>query len=493
MHNEAGANLRRANDFCLCRHLLKPKEKYIHCEVAIKHVLFTDKLSTKLLIRSSAGLRWNTNITKIFPKPINDQSYSLYLIQCPSAIIFSMLSLYLHIPFCAHRCAYCDFNTYAGQEGLIPAYVDALRNEIRAAGEGTGSPRRVGTVFFGGGTPSLLTVPQFESILQTISTYFELVQDAELTFEANPGTVSADGLARLRQAGMNRISFGVQSANAEELHMLERTHSFPDVINAVKWARQAGFDNLNLDLIYALPEQTLQTWQNTLQRVVALHPEHLSLYALTLEHGTPFGRWASRGLLPLPDPDLAADMYEWAAAFLAEMGYVQYEISNWAVEKSDRGPLTVDRDSPSCSCRHNLQYWRNLDYLGLGAGAHGYAEGVRYSNVLRIKTYIERLSDLEYPISNFSFPLTPATVNHHKNTPHEDMQETMMTGLRLTGEGVSADVFQTRFGVALTDVFGKEINELLGFSLLEWAGESLRLSERGRLLGNQVFMRFVGE
>lgn len=390
-----------------------------------------------------------------------------------------MLSLYLHIPFCTHRCAYCDFNTYAGQEGLIPAYADALRNEIKAAGQGTGSPRRVGTVFFGGGTPSLLTAPQFESILQTISTHFELTPSAELTFEANPGTVSADGLARLRQAGMNRISFGVQSANTEELRMLERVHSFSDVIDAVKWARQAGFDNLNLDLIYALPEQTLQTWQTTVQRVVALHPEHLSLYALTLEHGTPFGRWASRGLLPLPDPDLAADMYEWSSDFLAQHGYYQYEISNWALQGRE--------------CRHNLQYWRNLDYLGLGAGAHGYAAGVRYSNVLRIKTYIDRLANIEYPISNVAFPLTPTTVNQHRNTSHEDMQETMMTGLRLTVEGISASVFQERFGLALTDVFGKEIDELLGFGLLEWAGESLRLSERGRLLGNQVFMRFVGD
>jgi oxygen-independent coproporphyrinogen-3 oxidase len=413
-----------------------------------------------------------------------------------------MLSIYLHIPFCTHRCAYCDFNTYAGQEGLIPAYVEALRNEIQAAGSGSSSPRSVGTVFFGGGTPSLMTPSQFESILRAISTHFELSPSAELTFEANPGTVSADGLAQLRRAGMNRISFGVQSANAEELRMLERAHSFTDVINAVKWARQAGFDNLNLDLIYALPEQTLQTWQVTLERVLALHPEHLSLYALTLEHGTPFGRWASRGLLPLPDPDLAADMYEWSADFLARQGYVQYEISNWAL---DSRPLTVDGgDSrstvhsipfgdrpPSFACRHNLQYWRNLEYLGLGAGAHGYAGGVRYSNVLRIKTYIERL--LNSPSTHSPFPFTPATVNHHTNTPHDDMQETMMTGLRLTGEGVSASVFQERFGVALTDAFGKEIDELLGFGLLEWADQSLRLSERGRLLGNQVFMRFVGE
>jgi oxygen-independent coproporphyrinogen-3 oxidase len=317
-------------------------------------------------------------------------------------------------------------------------------------------------------------------------------------------------LAQLRKAGMNRISFGVQSANAEELRMLERAHSFTDVINAVKWSRQAGFDNLNLDLIYALPEQTLQTWQVTLELALALHPEHLSLYALTLEHGTPFGRWASRGLLPLPDPDLAADMYEWSAEFLAQHGYVQYEISNWArddgADSADGGPLTVDRKTsdvgespstvhrlPSFACQHNLQYWRNLDYLGLGAGAHGYANGVRYSNVLRIKTYIDRLSNLEYPISNFAFPITPATVNQHKNTSRDDMQETMMTGLRLTGEGVSAAIFQSRFGVALTDAFSKEIDELLGYGLLEWAGESLRLSERGRLLGNQVFMRFVGE
>ena len=413
-----------------------------------------------------------------------------------------MLSIYLHIPFCTHRCAYCDFNTYAGQEGLIPAYVEALRNEIHAAGSGSSSPRSVGTVFFGGGTPSLMTPSQFESILRAISTHFELSPSAELTFEANPGTVSADGLAQLRRAGMNRISFGVQSANAEELRMLERAHSFTDVINAVKWARQAGFDNLNLDLIYALPEQTLQTWQVTLERALALHPEHLSLYALTLEHGTPFGRWASRGLLPLPDPDLAADMYEWSADFLARQGYVQYEISNWAL---DSRPLTVDGgDSrstvhsipfgdrpPSFACRHNLQYWRNLEYLGLGAGAHGYAGGVRYSNVLRIKTYIERL--LNSPSTHSPFPFTPATVNHHTNTPHDDMQETMMTGLRLTEEGVSASIFQERFGVALTEAFGKEIDELLGFGLLEWADQSLRLSERGRLLGNQVFMRFVGE
>jgi oxygen-independent coproporphyrinogen-3 oxidase len=321
-----------------------------------------------------------------------------------------------------------------------------------------------------------MTPSQFESILKTVAAHYELLPGLEATLEANPGTVSLDDLKGLRRAGLNRISFGVQSANPEELRMLERAHTYPEVINAVSWARQAGFDNLNLDLIYGLPEQTLARWQKTVESALTLRPEHLSLYALTLEHGTPFGRWASRGLLPLPDPDLAAEMYEWSAERLAAAGYAQYEISNWAL--------------PGRECRHNLQYWRNGDYLGLGAGAHGYAGGVRYSNVLRIKTYIQRLEQIGNALE---FPLSPATVNQHHNSRFEDMQETMMTGLRLTHEGIRASAFRERFGEELEDVFDKEIKELLGYQLLEWAGERLRLTVRGRLLGNQVFMRFVGE
>src|SRR3972149_57161 len=257
--------------------------------------------------------------------------------------------IYIHIPFCKHRCAYCDFNTYAGQEDSIPAYVTALINEIqfvglRAPERASGrcerrwnesetkveAPNNVHTVFFGGGTPSLLSAPQFDSILQALRAPFTFTADAEISIEANPGTVSPEKLNAIRASGINRISFGVQSANTEELHMLERIHNFFTVIEAVSTARKAGFDNLNLDLIYGLPEQTLSTWQTTLQRIVDLHPEHISAYALTLEHGTPFGRWSSKGLLPLPDPDLAAEMYEWTGETLEANGYVQYEISNWA-------------------------------------------------------------------------------------------------------------------------------------------------------------------
>jgi len=253
-------------------------------------------------------------------------------------------------------------------------------------------------------------------------------------------------------------------------------------------ARRAGYNNLNLDLIYGLPEQKMDAWQTTVKRILDLHPEHISAYALTLEHGTPFGRWASKGLLPLPDPDLAAEMYEWLGETLEANGYVHYEISNWA--------------KPNHECSHNIQYWRGLPYLAFGAGGHGYANGYRYSNALRIKTYIERIINSESDRIKSKFPLSPATVNQHKQTLQDDMSEYMVTALRLTLEGVSTQVFQIRFGASMQDIFGNEINELLKLGLIERhkssspnkggsRDEGLRLTKRGRLLGNQVFMRFV--
>jgi oxygen-independent coproporphyrinogen III oxidase len=400
-----------------------------------------------------------------------------------------MYSIYIHIPFCKHRCAYCDFNTYAGQEDSIPAYVDALIAEINFVGL-RADPKNIHTVFFGGGTPSLLSASQFASIMDALHAAFTFTADAEVSIEANPGTVSPEKLTAIRKAGINRISFGVQSTNTEELRMLEREHDFFTVIQAVSTARKAGFDNLNLDLIYGLPEQTLQTWQTTLQRIVELHPEHISAYALTLEHGTPFGRWSSKGLLPLPDPDLAADMYEYAGEFLENHGYVQYEISNWA---QDHGRSTQD-PMPSFACKHNLQYWRSLPYLAFGAGAHGYAAGYRYSNALRIKTYIERLSDPSSFILH-SFPLSPATVNQHKQLVKDDMSEYMLNNLRLVDAGAAESDFRLRFGSGLLDVYPKEINELIQSGLLEKRtsenSDIFRLTKRGRLLGNQVFLRFV--
>lgn len=386
-------------------------------------------------------------------------------------------AVYLHIPFCVHRCGYCDFNTYAGLEDLIPAYTTALCREIALVAQSAGERLPVHTIFFGGGTPSLLSEAQLESILFSLAEAFAWQPGIEISLEANPGTVSLASLQAMRRLGVNRLSLGMQSAHPGELRLLERQHDYPEVVRAVTAARQAGFDNLNLDLIYGLPEQELATWQHSLELALGLHPEHLSLYALTLEHGTPLKRWASRGLIPEPDPDQAAEMYEWADERLAEAGYEQYEISNWSRAQQP--------------CRHNLQYWRGLPYLGLGAGAHGYAAGVRTANVLAPAAYIARLESGAVQ----DFPRSPASASLTSVDRQAEIGETMMMGLRLTQEGVSEADFQARFGQSLEALFTAEIKELQSYGLLQWTGEAprrrLRLTPRGRLLGNQVFMRFL--
>jgi oxygen-independent coproporphyrinogen-3 oxidase len=330
----------------------------------------------------------------------------------------------------------------------------------------------------------------FEEIFAALHTTFNLQPEAEISLEANPGTLSLDYLRGLHYIGFNRISLGMQSARPDELRLLERQHDVPDVIRAVKWARQAGFDNLNLDLIYGLPHQTLDDWQRSLAVAVDLAPQHLSLYALTVEEGTPLHTWVSRGLLESVDPDLAADMYELASEKLAGAGFLQYEISNWA-KNSPNHPI-LQSSNPYFACRHNLQYWRNLPYLGLGAGAHGYFGGQRTANVLHPTAYITHLENLQ-PAAN-NLPRFPAAET--VNTIHRaaEMAETMIMSLRLTREGVSRTVFTQRFSDELTACYGPAIRRLIHLGLLEWAGPSenvLRLTSRGRLLGNQVFMEFL--
>ena len=393
-------------------------------------------------------------------------------------------SLYLHIPFCTHRCSYCDFNTYAGLENQIPGYVRALRREIDHLGTSAGERLPVHTIFFGGGTPSLLSAAQLAEILEEIARYFTLLPGLEITLEANPGTLSLAYLQALRETGVNRLSLGMQSANPGELRLLERQHDYKDVTQGVHWARQAGFENINLDLIFGLPYQSLQAWQQNLELALGLRPDHFSLYALTLEHGTPMEHWVARGLLSEPDPDLAAEMYEWSGGRLAQAGYRQYEISNWA---------RLDEGGQPLACKHNLQYWRNEPYFGLGAGAHGFAGGVRTANVLSPAAYVQRCASDRSNDNGQPFPRTPATVDVRQIDCETEMGETMMMGLRLTEEGVSRKQFEARFGVSLETAFGKPIRELQRTGLLEWAGEGdvLRLTPRGRLLGNRVFMEFV--
>jgi len=391
-------------------------------------------------------------------------------------------SIYLHVPFCQKRCAYCDFNTWAHKGHLIPAYVEALCKEVQDVAASAPERIRVKTIYFGGGTPSLLSAEQYQKIFDVLRRGFDLLPDGEITMEANPGTVSWEYFQHVRESGINRLSLGVQSSSPEELRFLGRIHDYPDAVNAVAWARQVGFDNVSLDLIFGIPGQTLESWQHTLELAVSLNVEHLSLYALTIEEGTPLGRWVERGIVSTPDDDLAADMYEWAETVLEDAGYQHYEISNWG-KRLGEGKIA--------SSRHNLQYWRNLPYLGFGAGAHGSLAGYRTEDVHRIEEYIQCMQTG----GRVEFPFSSGTIVRWPIDPWTEVQETMMMGLRLVDEGVSRQTFLERFGRPLEDYFGRDIDELQHKGLLEDSGadgDRLRLTRRGRLLGNQVFVHFVG-
>ncbi len=398
-------------------------------------------------------------------------------------------ALYLHIPFCRARCSYCDFNTYTTLGDLQGAYVAALIQEIRLVGAAGNRPG-VHTIFFGGGTPSLLTPEQVAAILSAARAAFAIDPDAEITMEANPGTVDEVYLSTVRAMGVNRLSFGVQSALPGELALLGREHDFAAAVAAVRAARAAGFDNLNLDLIYGLPGQSVADWERTLAAVLPQNVEHISLYCLTIEPGTPMQRWLHNGTIHAPDPDTAADQYEVACRELAAAGFDHYEISNWA--------------RPGRECRHNVVYWRNEPYLGLGAGAHGMAGGYRYQVVRQPRAYIRRMTDYELRMTNETgslttdhwplttpFPLSPAVAAHHRVDAAEAMSDTAITQLRLLDEGLDLAAFETRFGRAFDDVYRDEVRQLMGWDLLRRDDGRLLLTEKGRFLSNQVFYRFV--
>jgi len=384
------------------------------------------------------------------------------------------LSLYVHIPFCAARCGYCDFNTYAGQEAMIPQYVAALRAEMRLWAPVV-SERSVDTVFFGGGTPSLVPLGELEGVFETMREAFDLRPEAEVTLEANPGTVSPEYLRGLRTLGVNRISLGAQSFEHADLRRLGRIHSVADVERNVAAARAAGFDNLNLDLIFGLPGQTMASWKRSLEKALLLVPEHLSLYALTVEEGTPLARDVARGRTPAPDPDLQADMYLWAAERLEDTGYQQYEISNWAL--------------PGRRCRHNVRYWENRDWLGLGAGAHSHLDGARFSVERRPARYIAAV-EAAGAAAGDGLARMRQVVWIERPDRATAMADTITLGLRLV-EGVDLAVFQRRFTVDARGEFAGAIERGVADGLLEVTEDRLRLTRCGRLLANEALVRFL--
>jgi oxygen-independent coproporphyrinogen-3 oxidase len=393
------------------------------------------------------------------------------------------------MPFCETKCPYCDFNTYSGIEALMPTYIKALTKEINLWGrtlteKGNQGNRRqlVATVFFGGGTPSYLPLEHIAAVMDAVRTSFSLSTDAEVSLESNPGDVTHDRLAAWKQSGINRLSIGVQSLDDDLLNLLGRRHNAQDAQNAYRATRSAGFDNVNLDLMYGLPRQTIDQWQATLSRTIQMIPAHLSLYCLTLEEGTPLEAWVRQGNVPEPDPDLAADMYLLAEEMASQAGYVQYEISNWSL--------------PTRECRHNLIYWRNQPYLGVGPGAHSYMNGRRFSNLRSPRQYIQRMGDWTN-LSGNPYDLT-TFIEHglvdmvEAIDPRLEMAESLMLGLRLN-EGISEKEFRQHFGIDLRRAYQQEVEELTTFGLLQWEGDRLVLTQRGRLLGNEVFQRFLTE
>ncbi|MGD9712766.1 MAG: radical SAM family heme chaperone HemW [Thermomicrobiales bacterium] len=380
----------------------------------------------------------------------------------------SSIGVYVHVPFCSHICPYCDFNTYAGMDSLIPRYVDALCSDIPAF------PQRFGrksaeTLFLGGGTPSLLSGKDVQRIVQATAAAFDLHEEAEITLEANPNRVDERYFGDILKAGVNRLSLGAQTFDRRGLRVLGRQHEAEDVIAAVKSAKAAGFANISCDMIFGWPGQSHDVWRFDLERALAadLGLAHLSLYSLIVEPGTPMAEAVARGVLVPVGDDESADLYETACDLLADAGWIHYEIANWTRERARQS-------------RHNVIYWRNGDYAGFGAGAHWRIGNARRMNHLLPKIYIDAVEGGNEPASNAE-----------EITPRISMGETMMLGLRLLEEGVTAAEFAARHGVSLEDAFATPLTELSGLGLLDWDGVRARLTQRGMMLANDVCARFL--
>ena len=373
-----------------------------------------------------------------------------------------IVALYIHVPFCRRKCKYCSFISYQSREYDIPAYIIAIEKEL----ELRSCDCKINTIYFGGGTPSLLSSEQLSALLTTVRKHFQVAGNAEISLEANPGTVDLKYLTDIKVAGVNRLSLGVQSFNDDELCMLGRIHSSEEAVNAIKDARAGGFDNLNIDLIYGLPGQTVENWKDNLLKAIETNPEHISLYALTLEPEEELFKEIETGKLPGISADTAANQYELAEELLRKHGYVHYEISNWA--------------KPGRECRHNLVYWQGGDYLGAGVAAHSYLGKRRSANTGDLDEYIDVLSQNRLP---------PQDVDEIINSELE-IAESIILGLRLSN-GINLKDFEKRCGIDIIKSYRRQIDELSGFGLIEYDSASLRLTSRGRLLGNEVFWRFL--
>ena len=369
------------------------------------------------------------------------------------------LELYVHIPFCVRKCQYCDFLSSPSDEETKDRYIEALLKEIRAA-EHTENYEIV-SVFIGGGTPSALKAEAIASIMRTLQEQFFFCEDAEVTIEANPGTVDLEKLTIYRNVGINRLSLGLQSTDAEELKLLGRIHSYEEFLKSYEWAREAGFSNINIDLMFAIPGQTGEAWRQHLYQVAELNPEHISAYSLIIEEGTPFAEQN----LDLPDEDTEYQMYEDTAEILERYGYRQYEISNYAKQ--------------GYMCRHNAGYWQRREYLGFGLGASSLYRGMRFSNTRRMQEYLKESRNPD----QIRKDVTVLSRN-------EQIEEFMFLGLRMT-EGISEKKFEENFDVRLMDVYGDILQKYEETGFMEHIETKWRLTRKGIHVSNHILADFL--
>jgi len=374
-------------------------------------------------------------------------------------------AVYIHIPFCTNKCYYCDFNSYVREGQPVMDYLRALEREMEKTVR-LMPPEGIDTIFVGGGTPTVLTAEEMALFLSAVRRHFPFDPErVEFTMEANPGTTDEEKLAVMREFGVNRISFGAQSFDAGLLKAIGRIHSPDDIRRSLELARKAGFANLSVDLMLGLPNQTMRQLETSVEEALALDVDHCSVYGLKVEENTLFFEWEKQGILPLPEQEEEAEMYRYVVNRFREAGYRHYEISNFA--------------RPGRESRHNLTYWRNEPYYGLGAGAHGYAGGVRHVNVKGVSAYIAAAWS--------GLPRTESIPVSRE----EAMEDFMMVGLRLI-DGVKDADFRRQFGIGLTDAFSDPLRRLVASGLLEETADGFRLTEKGLLLGNEVFAEFIG-
>ena len=373
------------------------------------------------------------------------------------------LALYFHIPYCKQKCPYCDFNSY--NNGINKDFVTALKEEIGIKSKNI-DQYQIGSVFFGGGTPTTLSSFQITDILNFCFNKFSIKSDCEVSIEANPGTIDYQYLKLLRNKCFNRLSLGCQSFNDDLLKKIERIHNCDEIFQSVSAARKAGFKNISLDLMFGLPGQSFDIWEETLQSATQLKPTHLSVYNLTIEKETPFYDQLRKGILILPSEELQSKMYKRAVEYLSQAGYIHYEISNFAVKGYE--------------CRHNKVYWNNNEYVGFGPGAASYLNGTRSKNILSPEKYIETLLEKK------EIPLFEKETLDQKKS----MRETLMLGLRMV-KGINLSDFEKRFGKTLDSEFGEKIRKLSNEQFLEYSDKKLKLTQKGILFSNEVFVELV--